>query len=133
MKTILQFLFGAALGAIGLAVTFAVMLRFNTAPATAFAYLLFFTAVQWIATASFRRELLARFCVGWGLCLASSFWVLRSSVPRIWEREDQFSPYSFAWRSIAVMVVLLATPLCAEYLAARSVKSLSKSPGAAAS
>jgi hypothetical protein len=118
----LQILFGVAVGGIGLALAFALMLHFNTAPSTAFAFFLFFPTLQWISTLSFPRDLVPRFIVTSILCMGSAFWLLRSNFPMFWEHEDEPLVYSITWRSAVALLVLLATPYCASYLAAHSIK-----------
>jgi len=127
MKTSLQLLFGLAfelaLGAIALTLAFALMLTFNTAPATAFAYLLFFTTLRFIATFTLTRECILQFFVAAILCMAASFWTLRSNSPMLWDRHDA-SPYSIAWRSVVILLCLLAVPHYASHLASRTIKPL---------
>ncbi len=127
MKTSQQLLFGLAfelaLGAIGLILAFTLMLFCNTAPATAFAYLLFFTTLRFIATFTLTRERILQFLVAVILCMAASFWALCSSATIVWDRHDA-SPYSVAWRSIIILLCILAIPPYASHLASRSFKPL---------
>ena len=122
MKAIVQIMFGVALGAMGLAFVFAIMWHYDTAPATAFAFFLFFLTLQWISTLSFRRDMVPRFIVSSVLCMASALWLLRSNVPMFWEHQDEPLVYSIAWRSALVLLVLLAIPHGAAFLASRSIK-----------
>ncbi len=110
------------MGAIGLVLAFALMLRFNTAPSTAFAFFLFFLTLQWISTLSLRRDIVPRFIVTSILCMGSAFWLLRSNFSMFWEHEDEPLVYSITWRSAVVLFVLLATPHFASYLASHSIK-----------
>jgi len=127
MKTSLQLLFGLAfelaLSALALILAFTLMLFCNTAPATAFAYLLFFTALRFIATFTLKRERILQFLVASILCIAASFWALRSSAPIVWDRQDA-GPYSIAWRSVVILLCLLAVPHYASQLASRTIKPL---------
>jgi hypothetical protein len=123
MNTSLQLLFNLILGAIALTLAFALMLAFNTAPATAFAYLLFFTTLRFIATFTLTRERILQFLVAAFLCMAASFWTLRSSAPIAWDRHDA-SPYSIVWRSAVILLCLLAVPHYASNLASCSIKPL---------
>jgi hypothetical protein len=125
MKTISQLLFGLILGAIALTLAFALMLTFNTAPATAFIYLLFFTTLRFIATFALTRARILRIVVAAVLCMAASFWVLRSSAPIDWDRHDA-SPYSIAWRSAVILLCLLAVTQYTSHLASRSSKAFSR-------
>jgi hypothetical protein len=109
------------LGAIGLTLAFALMLHCNTAPATAFAYLLFFTTLRSIATLFLTRERAIQFFVASVLCMAASFWALRSTWPLTWDRHDA-SAYSVAWRSAVILLCVLAVPRCASYIASRSLE-----------
>ena len=113
MKTVLHTLFGVVLGAIGLVFAFALLLRFNTAPSTAFAFFLFFLTLQWILTLKYPRKMVPRFVVSSVLCMASAFWLLRSNFPMFWGHEDAPHVSSLAWRSAVVLAVLLSIPRCA--------------------
>jgi uncharacterized membrane protein YwzB len=116
-------LFTLLLGAIGLTLAFALMLHFNTAPAIAFAYLLFFTTLRFIATFALTRERILHFVVAAVLCMAASFWALRSTALIAWDRHDA-SPYSIAWRSLVILLCLLAAPHYASHLASRAITPL---------
>jgi len=118
----MQILFGVILGAIGLVFAFALMWHYYTAPATAFAFFLFFLTFQWISTFTLRRDMLPRFIVSSILCMASALWLLRSNVPMFWEHEDEPLVYSITWHSAVVLLVLLVIPHCASFLAYRSIK-----------
>ncbi|MBB5056762.1 hypothetical protein HDF16_001447 [Granulicella aggregans] len=118
----MQILFGLAVGAIGLALAFALMRHDDTAPSIAFAFFLLFLTLQWISTISFPRDMVPRFVVSSILCMASALWLLRSNFPIFWEHEDEPLVYSITWRSAVVLLVLLATPHCASYLASRSIE-----------
>jgi hypothetical protein len=119
----LHLFFSLILGAIGVTLAFSLMLSFNTAPATAFAYLLFFTTLRFIATFTLTRERILQLFVASILCMAASFWTLRSHVPIVWDRHDA-NPYSITWRSALVLLLLLAVPHGASLLASRSIKRL---------
>jgi hypothetical protein len=122
LKTILQILFGLALGAIGMISAFALMLRFNTAPSMAFAFFLLFLTLQWISTFSFPQDIVPRFVVSSILCMSSALWLLRSNFHMFWEHEDEPLVYSITWRSALVLLVLLAAPHGASYLTSLSIK-----------
>jgi hypothetical protein len=119
MKKTISQLFGVLLGVIVLILAFALMLRFHTAPATAFAYLLFFTTLRSITIVSLSRERLIQFAVASILCMAASFWVLTSDTPMVWDRQDA-TPYAIVWRSALILFCIVAVP----HLATRSIKPL---------
>lgn len=123
MKMISQLLFGLILGALGITFSITLMLHFGTQPATAFAYLLFFTALRSITTVTLTRARAIELLAAAILCIAASFWTLRSTQPLAWD--SQFaSPCSIAWRSALILLCLLALPQAASYLAARAIKPL---------
>ncbi len=113
---------GLVIGAAGLTLAFALMLRSNTAPATAFAYLLFFTTLRSIATLFLTRERAIQFLVASVLCMAASFWALRAGSPQTWDRQDG-SPVSVAWRSGVILLCVLAIPRCSSLLVSRFLAS----------
>ena len=123
MKIISQLLFGLVLGALGITFSITLMLHFGTPPATAFAYLLFFTTLRSITTVTLTRARAIELLAAAILCIAASFWTLRSTQPLAWD--SQFaSPCSIAWRSALILLCLLALPQVASHLAARSIKPL---------
>jgi hypothetical protein len=117
---VLEIGFGLVLGAVGLVFAFALMLRCHTAPATAFAYLLFFATLRSITFVALTRERVLQFPVAAVLCMAASLWTLRSHAPMVWEREDS-GVFSIAWRSALILLCLLAIPHYASRLAVRSM------------
>ena len=126
MKIILQVLFGALLGAVGLVVCFYLGILLNGRPdwRTGVASLLILLAAQGISFIAFHYGVVLQVLVGLILCLAVAWVLLYSNIPMFWEHEipAQSGVYAITWRSRLFFLALLTITQWAAFLAFRKMK-----------
>jgi len=110
MKSILQVLFGLALGGAGIVAAFYLGLLVNGQPGlrTAILALLLLGLTQWISFVVFRHHVVTEVLVGVVLCAAVASWLIFSSHSFFWEARYPDGSSPITWRSDLVLLVLLA-------------------------
>jgi hypothetical protein len=111
MKSVLQVLFGLAMGVASVVVCVYLGLLLQGQPdwRTGVKVGLLLAITQWVAFFSFRRHAALQVFCGAIMCMAIAVLFLYSSLPIFWEREDpQPHVYSITWHSTVAFLLLLA-------------------------
>lgn len=130
MKTVLQVLFGLALGVTAMIVCVYLGLLLKGQPdwRTGVMVALLLAATQWVSFFSFRHRIALQVLFGSVLCMAVAVWLLYSSVPMFWEKEDEPHVYSITWHSSVAFLLLLAITQGISFLVFRRIKLNSRKP-----
>jgi hypothetical protein len=119
MKTVLQVLFGLALGVAAIVTFFWLGLLVNGQPdwRTGGVVLLLLAVTQGVSFFVFRRRIALQVLSGLALCTAVAVWLIYSSRSFFWETRYPDGSNPISWRSDLVLLLLLAITQGISFLA----------------
>jgi hypothetical protein len=130
MKTVLQVLFGLALGVAAMVAFFWLGLLVNGQPdwRTGGVVLLLLAATQGVSFFVFRRRIALQVLSGLALCTAVAAWLIYSSRSFFWETRYPDGSNPITWRSDLVLLLLLAITQGISFLVFHQVRGSSRRP-----